>query len=323
AGFGSGHIIYGNEVSGGAEGIASGAAEGLTCVNNYIHNGSGYGLNLQNSTTTPHTVLNNIIDSQGQGMYLVNIDNAMISKNIVTSSTGTGAYLISGATGNTLTGNFISNSSSTGIRFSSDSTGNTLGGVSATDGNVIISNTTDVYDEDSNSGDNNTCNVVNNWRDTGLASDGCTTRTIVTCGDGFIDGAEDCDDGGTSAGDGCSATCTIETGYGCLGEPSSCQLDSGFTTSAGIANAAPSFNSTPSEEWDATTYGPLWSSVSNTSTNHLYEVIFIGAEGWVVGDNGELMYSDDSGTSWTQQTSSTSNGLYAIDCVDTSNCWAV
>ena len=36
---------------------------------------------------------------------------------------------------------------------------------------------------------------------------------------------EDCDDGGTSAGDGCSATCAIESGWACDGaSPSSCHL---------------------------------------------------------------------------------------------------
>ena len=31
-----------------------------------------------------------------------------------------------------------------------------------------------------------------------------------------------CDDGNTVNGDGCSSTCTIETGYSCSGSPSVC-----------------------------------------------------------------------------------------------------
>jgi cysteine-rich repeat protein len=42
------------------------------------------------------------------------------------------------------------------------------------------------------------------------------------CGDGLLDDGEACDDGNTAAGDGCSATCTVESGYSCSGEPSSC-----------------------------------------------------------------------------------------------------
>ena len=42
------------------------------------------------------------------------------------------------------------------------------------------------------------------------------------CGDGAIAGSEACDDGNTTSGDGCSATCTTESGYTCSGMPSMC-----------------------------------------------------------------------------------------------------
>ncbi len=41
------------------------------------------------------------------------------------------------------------------------------------------------------------------------------TCTAKTCGDGIIAGHEQCDDGNTTSGDGCSATCTLETGHAC------------------------------------------------------------------------------------------------------------
>jgi cysteine-rich repeat protein len=41
------------------------------------------------------------------------------------------------------------------------------------------------------------------------------------CGDGDVVG-EACDDGNTASGDGCSATCTVETGWQCDGSPSTC-----------------------------------------------------------------------------------------------------
>jgi cysteine-rich repeat protein len=45
----------------------------------------------------------------------------------------------------------------------------------------------------------------------------------TVCGDGRQAGDEQCDDGDTNAGDGCSATCTLETGFGCVGtEPTVC-----------------------------------------------------------------------------------------------------
>jgi cysteine-rich repeat protein len=39
--------------------------------------------------------------------------------------------------------------------------------------------------------------------------------TVEGCGDGVINGGEDCDDGGQTPGDGCSATCTEEMGWTC------------------------------------------------------------------------------------------------------------
>jgi cysteine-rich repeat protein len=42
------------------------------------------------------------------------------------------------------------------------------------------------------------------------------------CGDGLISPREECDDGNTAPGDGCNATCGLEAGAGCYGQPSIC-----------------------------------------------------------------------------------------------------
>lgn len=42
------------------------------------------------------------------------------------------------------------------------------------------------------------------------------------CGDGAATGSETCDDGNTTADDGCSATCATELGWACSGTPSVC-----------------------------------------------------------------------------------------------------
>jgi cysteine-rich repeat protein len=54
----------------------------------------------------------------------------------------------------------------------------------------------------------------------------CTfdTSNCSTCGDGQIQGSEECDDNNTGAGDGCSDGCTVEPGYVCQGEPSQCTV---------------------------------------------------------------------------------------------------
>ncbi|MFO1518219.1 MAG: hypothetical protein U1F57_00920 [bacterium] len=48
------------------------------------------------------------------------------------------------------------------------------------------------------------------------ASHTCAGTPIPTvCGNGMKEGTEGCDDGNTTAGDGCSATCTVEPGFTC------------------------------------------------------------------------------------------------------------
>ena len=48
-----------------------------------------------------------------------------------------------------------------------------------------------------------------------LADGGFTTAAIATCGNSVVQASEQCDDGNTTSGDGCSATCQLETGYFC------------------------------------------------------------------------------------------------------------
>lgn len=50
------------------------------------------------------------------------------------------------------------------------------------------------------------------------------TYTTSVCGNGAVETGETCDDGDAMAGDGCSDTCAIETGYTCSGTPSVCVL---------------------------------------------------------------------------------------------------
>ena len=54
-----------------------------------------------------------------------------------------------------------------------------------------------------------------------------TGNVQTVCGDGTIAGDEDCDDSNTASGDGCSATCEVETGFTCVGEPSNCASNCG------------------------------------------------------------------------------------------------
>ncbi len=46
---------------------------------------------------------------------------------------------------------------------------------------------------------------------------------FTKCGDGMVSFPEQCDDAGLDAGDGCDATCKLEIGFKCSGEPSTCE----------------------------------------------------------------------------------------------------
>lgn len=66
--------------------------------------------------------------------------------------------------------------------------------------------------------------VFYNQNETGTDKDPylSVTYTVPVCGNSLVEAGEACDDGGTTPGDGCSATCTVESGYSCTGEPSVC-----------------------------------------------------------------------------------------------------
>ncbi|WP_083682736.1 DUF4215 domain-containing protein [Archangium sp. Cb G35] len=53
------------------------------------------------------------------------------------------------------------------------------------------------------------------------------------CGDGVISLREECDDGNATPGDGCNASCGMEPGYACTGQPSKCAA----TCGNGVQNA--------------------------------------------------------------------------------------
>jgi cysteine-rich repeat protein len=65
-----------------------------------------------------------------------------------------------------------------------------------------------------------TCFSVNNSN--GRASPSSTAFAPEVCGDGLVVGQETCDDDNSVSSDGCSASCRIETGFTCSGEPSVC-----------------------------------------------------------------------------------------------------
>ena len=54
------------------------------------------------------------------------------------------------------------------------------------------------------------------------AAVGGQTASLAVCGNGNLEGIEQCDDGNTLSGDGCSSTCQAEAAFMCTGSPSVC-----------------------------------------------------------------------------------------------------
>lgn len=70
----------------------------------------------------------------------------------------------------------------------------------------------------------------------------CVANQGPSCGDGVLGAGEECDDGNGTGGDGCSTTCTVESGWACAANPSAppastCSWvcpDEGSACSAGV-----------------------------------------------------------------------------------------
>ena len=62
--------------------------------------------------------------------------------------------------------------------------------------------------------------------DTDTSNNSATDENTLSpqCGDPFVTPDEECDDGNSASGDGCSAECTIEEGWSCSSSPSVCQF---------------------------------------------------------------------------------------------------
>jgi cysteine-rich repeat protein len=80
--------------------------------------------------------------------------------------------------------------------------GSSYSGVAAQAGNLFLAYNDDFY------GDN--------------AGSFLVSGSVITCGDGLIEGSEQCDDGNLTDNDGCSSLCEVDDGYACEGEPSRC-----------------------------------------------------------------------------------------------------
>jgi len=210
---GAGYSITGDATG---YGISMTGRNNVTIKNFNVYNFS-YGIYLQSSsgnTLTGNTASNNSL----RGIYLQSSSGNLLNNNKAKNNNN-GLYLES-SPGNTLTGNTANDNNHRGIFLYSSSSNNLTGNnasnnqwnglhcrVNSND-NIINSNTFcsnnqangsyyDIRDESSNSGDNNTCDTVYKWNDTG--TEGCT-YICPPCEDNDGDGYGVCPGCGTTHG---------------------------------------------------------------------------------------------------------------------------
>ncbi len=133
---------------------------------------------------------------------------------------------------------------------------------------------------------------------------------LVSCGDGLIEGlSETCDDGGTTPGDGCDASCKVEANWACEGAPSVCfDIAIEWVTVEGAGNACDSqsqgcFGAVDYEyriskfEITNAQYADFLNSVATTDTNALYSTDMAVFDGGITrsGITGTYSYSTIGG----------------------------
>jgi photosystem II stability/assembly factor-like uncharacterized protein len=66
-----------------------------------------------------------------------------------------------------------------------------------------------------------------------------------------------------------------------------------------------------------------WYPQESNTVAHLYDVHFIDSnEGWIVGDSGVILHTDDGGETWNQQNSGTDIGLKSVYFLNSCKGWA-
>ena len=118
------------------------------------------------------------------------------------------------------------------------------------------------------------------------------TAVVIGCGDGIVNLAEACDDGGTAALDGCDASCAIESGY-------SCPLTGGVCVTVEISTPA-----------DASTVSTGTPTFTGSATNgEGVNIVVVNSGGATVFD---VTRSATGGTWSYTPVSSLSDGAYTV-----------
>lgn len=65
-----------------------------------------------------------------------------------------------------------------------------------------------------------------------------------------------------------------------------------------------------------------WERLTETTSEALYDIYMNGDEGWVVGENGTILYTANGGDAWQKQSSPTESTLTSLSFLDADHGWA-
>lgn len=128
-----------------------------------------FGIYLINKTN--NTIKNCIVTDFTWGIFFGNSSNSTVHNNTANSNIKIG-LAFGGSSDNNITNNTANLNGWEGIALEVDSTGNLVNNNTVCNNNQVSGPYKDLYDADANTGDDNTCNTVYNWNDTGTT--GCT-----------------------------------------------------------------------------------------------------------------------------------------------------
>ena len=167
----SNNTLTNNTANSNKYGIHLVSSDDNDIMNNNASSNTGRGVYLDGSSENNITD-NTANDNNYYGISLESSSNNTLTNNIVNSNSRDGIRLSSSSSNNTVTNNTARLNNQDGLRIhDSGSTNNTITLNTFCSNNQSGGNYYDIYDSDSNSGDNNTCDTTYKWNDTGI--NGC------------------------------------------------------------------------------------------------------------------------------------------------------